>query len=382
MAPSGPASTPPAPPTTPVRTQDEETARRERLNAIEARRRERNKPSLLEETPRVTDNRNLEDDDQHLNFVDPLPDPTDPNRKETQEPVNSKRQIKNIFEHHRKLEEEQRQKAKAKAKVAPPPSTKTPPGKFKNYDDEIFRGIRTGRTPLPPSPESIGKITKEPDELDWENTVIKEFVRTGIPAPAAKALAIVIAITPLGTAFDVGQNLFNAGNALARGDIKSGLGYLGSAGMSVAKVGQVADLLSKHGAKVADALSKALPEIASSYVARDLAKQGLAGQATKETLEKAFKNGLKVREAGVYGVISAHAKNSVNSALRSVVGKSGKAALSVMTPAQKSKVREITKTATARKAASVMGHFSQEVQDRLVEKALNEVLGPSQKSAD
>ncbi len=77
MAPSGPTSTPPAPPTTPDRTQDEETARRERLNTIEARRRERNKPNLLEETPRVTDNQTLEDDDQHLNFVDPLPGPTD-----------------------------------------------------------------------------------------------------------------------------------------------------------------------------------------------------------------------------------------------------------------------------------------------------------------
>ena len=137
MAPSGPASTPPAPPTTPVRTQDEETARRERLNAIEARRRERNKPSLLEETPRVTDNRNLEDDDQHLNFVDPLPDPTDPNRKETQEPVNSKRQIKNIFEHHRKLEEEQRQKAKAKINAARKPSNVTPPTLPKPPVDKI-----------------------------------------------------------------------------------------------------------------------------------------------------------------------------------------------------------------------------------------------------
>ncbi len=101
-------TTPPVPPTTPDRTYDDEISRRERLNTIEARRRERNKPNLLEETPRVTDNRTLEDDDQHLNFVDPLPgptDPTDPNRKETQEPVNSKRQIQNIFEHHRTLEE-------------------------------------------------------------------------------------------------------------------------------------------------------------------------------------------------------------------------------------------------------------------------------------
>ena len=164
-------TTPPAPPTTPARTYDDEITRRQRLNTIEARRRERNKPNLLEETPRVTDNRTLEDDDQHLNFVDPLPDPTDSNRKETQEPVNSKRQIRNIFEYHRKLEEERRREGKLKdlsvlrqerKNQAPVDDSRVTNPHLNIYDDAIIRWARKNKT-LAYDPRQIEKYLDKPE---------------------------------------------------------------------------------------------------------------------------------------------------------------------------------------------------------------------------
>ncbi|GAB6052284.1 hypothetical protein JCM17960_11040 [Magnetospira thiophila] len=142
----------------------------------------------------------------------------------------------------------------------------------------------------------------DPEQISWENGLKQRLQEEyQLSDTESEIAAIMVSVTPVGTALDVGEGFVKATAALSRGDVKAAMEHLGSAGMSAAKIGKIEKKLMRLAAggsgKAFEKLAKALPDVTSAWMARSVAKQGLAYSVVKESIARGFKNGMNPAEA-------------------------------------------------------------------------------------
>ncbi|WP_046022044.1 hypothetical protein [Magnetospira sp. QH-2] len=220
----------------------------------------------------------------------------------------------------------------------------------------------------------------ELEKADWEKSFKEGLIKDyGLSETEAEAAAIMVSVTPVGTALDVGQGFVKAGVALSRGDDTAALEHLGKAGLSAAKIKKLDTLLKKGGGKL---LAKVMPDVTSAWMARGLAKQGLAYDTVKESIGRALKSGANPAEALTYGVFSAHAKNSLNKAMGAYGRKWSKEALFMLSREQRDAVRAFATKDLVASGGKYLNDVSKEVQSRMVGVALDELFKPDQQEKD
>ncbi|GAB6052510.1 hypothetical protein JCM17960_13300 [Magnetospira thiophila] len=213
---------------------------------------------------------------------------------------------------------------------------------------------------------------------DWEGNLKSTLTEAGVPEPVADLGVVMISVTPVGTALDLGQGAANATRAFARGDMEQGLSQLAQMGLDTVRIGKVRKVLEAGGDKAVKALAKAMPDINAAWMAKELAQQGLAGPVVKEAIARGLKNNLNPAEALTYGVFSAHAKNSLNIATEAVLGKGKTLAKTVLREGQQSRLRELMADNLSQSGAAYLTDVRKEVQERMVQKVMDELFGKGQ----
>jgi hypothetical protein len=212
------------------------------------------------------------------------------------------------------------------------------------------------------------------DILDWEAKFKSDMAEIGVGPEVAEGLAIVLSISPAGTALDVAEGSQQALDAFLKGENMDGFLELGGIALDTVKAEKVKAAARAMAPGAVDALSDMVRKSAPLRAAKAFHDMGLPTDALKSAVGRFAKNGFDFKEAAVYGGLHSVLKGSMDRALKAA-GHTGKnVSLDTIAGLADDRLRHEIQEALQSEIAAASGTFIKEFGEETVKRASRAVM--------
>jgi hypothetical protein len=220
-----------------------------------------------------------------------------------------------------------------------------------------------------------------PPPGEWPDTVRQSVLDAGGSEDAADAASFLVEVSPVGTFVDVYTGFEAMAGAIRDGDVEALAIAAGELGLEASKLDRVKEVVAAASGKARGAIADAVPDVMADWMVKRMGAVDFPGETAREGIARALKNGFDPGDALAYGVFSANAKNAINTAAESVLGKGKQlteAALAKLSPTDQARLRDVFTSELAQMGGEYLTDVRQEAQSRMVGMVARELFGPDE----